>query len=683
MKKPKNDIQGSCHGGGRRHRRRKGMLKKKFTNEEFEKAGNVVLLGNPNVGKSVVFFHLTGTYAEVSNFPGTTVNYLKGLGNFYHEPKNVIDTPGIYKLTPISEDEKNTRNILINSKPEAVVIVGDAKNIRKTLLFVVEAIEMGLKNIILDLNLMDEAERSGVIINKDKLSDILHIPINSSVAVEGKGMKELKNLLIKSLDNCVENSNHKIKYTKEIEESYLEFLDIIKEIELPFHSRAFFLQLLEEDYDLLEYLPKKLIPKINEIIDKLNNVYSKSLTLIINQKREDNVKKIIENTVVFQDKKENKLAEKLNKITLQPKTGFPILIGVLLLVFLFVGFVGAQILVELLEGNLFTNFINPYIEAFFRFIIPANPVGNVILEILVGDFGLLTTGITWSFGLVLPIVFTFFLAFVILEDTGYLPRIGYLMDQAASKAGLNGKSIIPMVLGYGCGSMATMSTRVLDSKKERIISTLLIALSIPCSAQLGIILGLTFKSGFLTVFLIMLVVTLQIVIVGYLASHFIKGEISSFIMEIPPLRVPKLNNIIKKTTDRMIWFIKDAVPLFFLGVLIISILNVSGGIYVIGLVLSPITMLLGLPPEASLAVILGFIRRDIGATSLIEMNLTFTQTVVGFTFITLMVPCIAAMIMIIKERGLKTALLIFLFVIGYAILVSYILNVVLNLIIWV
>jgi len=181
----------------------------------------------------------------------------------------------------------------------------------------------------------------------------------------------------------------------------------------------------------------------------------------------------------------------------------------------------------------------------------------------------------------------------------------------------------------------------------------------------------------------MVVVTIQIIVVGFLASKFVKGDISCFIMEIPPLRVPKLNNVIKKTSDRIIWFIKDAVPLFFIGVLIISILNLTGGIYVIGVALSPITSILGLPPEASLAIILGFIRRDIGATSLVEMNLTFQQTVVGFSLITLMLPCIAAMIMIIKERGLKTSLIMFVFVTGYAILISYVLNVVLSLMIWV
>jgi len=683
MKKPQDESQmGSCHGTGR-HRRRKGRMKKLFLKKQYDQAGNIVLLGNPNVGKSVVFYYLTGTYAEVSNFPGTTVNYLKGRGNFYSEPINVIDTPGIYKLTPISEDEKNTRDILIKSKPESVVIIGDAKNIRKTLLFVVEAIEMGLKNLILNLNLMDEAERSGIKINLEKLSEILKVPINSSVAVEGKGMKELKKLISKSLDEGCTESDYNIVYTKEIEDSYLQFKEILKDVELPFNSRAFYLQLLEEDEDLKAFLPTDTISKIEELIYKLDKTYSKSLALIINQRREDNVKNIIDESVIFQDIKKNKFAEKLNEITLKPKTGIPILIGVLLLVFLFVGFVGAQVLVFLLEGTLFTEIINPHIRGFFYWIIPANPVGNVFLTILVGDFGLLTTGITWSFGLVLPIVFTFFLAFVVLEDTGYLPRIGYLMDQAATKAGLNGKAIIPMVLGYGCGAMATMSTRVLDTKKERVISTLLIALSIPCSAQLGIILGLSFKTGFLSVFLIMVVVTIQIIVVGFLASKFVKGDISCFIMEIPPLRVPKLNNVIKKTSDRIIWFIKDAVPLFFIGVLIISILNLTGGIYVIGVALSPITSILGLPPEASLAIILGFIRRDIGATSLVEMNLTFQQTVVGFSLITLMLPCIAAMIMIIKERGLKTSLIMFVFVTGYAILISYVLNVVLSLMIWV
>ncbi|MHA1785046.1 MAG: ferrous iron transport protein B [Candidatus Helarchaeota archaeon] len=662
-------------GLGNRKRWRRGLRSK----EICEEPGNIVLIGNPNVGKSVIFYYLTGKYAEVSNFPGTTVNYLKGASNFC--PKNVIDTPGIYKLTPISEDEKNTRDILIKSNPEAVVIVGDAKNIRRTLLFTIEAIEMGLK-IILNLNLMDEAERNGIKINLEKLSEILGIVVNSSVAVEGKGIKELKKKINKNLQDEVKLSTYSVKYTDQIEEGYEEFQKIINDIELPFNSRAFFLQLLEEDDELKEYLPQKVMKSIEELVNRIQSIYARNISLVINQKREESVKQVIEDTVVFEKIKSNKMAEKLNKITLEPKTGIPILIGVLTLVFLFVGYVGAQLLVELLEGFLFSEIINPYLGAFFRTIIPGTPIGNIFIEILVGEFGLLTTGITWSFGLVLPIVFTFFLAFVILEDTGYLPRVGYLLNQGAEKAGLNGKAIIPMILGYGCGTMATMSTRVLDTKKERVISTLLIALSIPCSAQLGIILGLAFKSGILTVLIIMFVVSIQIVIVGFIASKFVRGDISSFILEIPPLRVPKLNNVLKKTTDRMIWFIKEAVPLFMLGVFLVSILMLTNGIYLISLLFSPITSILNLPPEAALAIVLGFIRRDIGATSLVQMPLTFTQTVVGFSLITLFLPCMAAMIMIIKERGIKTSLYIFLFITGYAILISFILNVILNLFIW-
>ncbi|NHI92996.1 MAG: ferrous iron transport protein B [Candidatus Lokiarchaeota archaeon] len=671
----------------RRRRRLRGQFNKRErffdpqkSTQACEDAGNIVLLGNPNVGKSVIFYYLTGKYAEVSNFPGTTVNYLKGFSNFC--PNNIIDTPGIYKLTPISEDEKNTRDILIKSKPEVVVIVGDAKNIRRTLLFTIEAIEMGF-NVILNLNLMDEAERNGIEINLLKLSELLQVNLNGTVAVEGKGIKELKRKINDFLVNSVTKSKFSVQYTQEIENGFLKFQELTKNIELPFNPRAFFLQLLEEDEDLKAFIPSHLKEPINQLTEEISNSYSKPISLIINQKREDAVKSIIEESVKFKDVKKSKITEKLNDLTLQPKTGVPILIGVLALVFLFVGFIGAQLLVELLEGFLFSEIINPYIGAFFRTIIPANPVGYVFIEILVGEFGILTTGITWSFGLVLPIVFTFFLAFVILEDTGYLPRVGYLLNQGAQKAGLNGKAIIPMILGYGCGAMATMSTRVLDTKKERTISTLLIALSIPCSAQLGIILGLAFSAGPLSVILIMFVVTIQVVFVGYLASKLVKGDISCFILEIPPLRVPKLKNIIKKTSDRIIWFIKEAVPLFIIGVFIVSILKLTGGIYVIALVFRPITFILNLPPEAALAIVLGFIRRDIGATSLVEMNLTFTQTVVGFSLITLFLPCMAAMIMIIKERGIKTSLGIFLFVIGYSVLISYMLNLILSLFIWI
>ena len=237
-------------GPKRRRRRLRGQFgkgkhfgKHHQMKQTCEDAGNIVLLGNPNVGKSVIFYYLTGKYAEVSNFPGTTVNYLKGTSNFC--PNNIIDTPGIYKLTPISEDEKNTRDILINSHPEVVIIIGDAKNIRKTLLFTIEAIEMGLK-IILNLNLMDEAERSGIEIDFEKLSKALEIDINGTIAVEGKGIKELKKKINTYLNDGIKFSTFSVKYSKEIEHGFTRFQELTKNVELPFNSRAFFLQLLED-----------------------------------------------------------------------------------------------------------------------------------------------------------------------------------------------------------------------------------------------------------------------------------------------------------------------------------------------------------------------------------------------------------------------------------------------------
>jgi ferrous iron transport protein B len=324
--------------------------------------------------------------------------------------------------------------------------------------------------------------------------------------------------------------------------------------------------------------------------------------------------------------------------------------------------------------------INPWITDIVEEYVPFAPAR----EILIGEYGVITVGITYAIAIVFPLVAIFFLAFAFLEDSGYLPRLALMGNRVLSKVGLHGKAVLPLVLGTGCGTMATMSTRILETKRERIIATLMLALGIPCSAQLGVILGLmTFVSP-LGMIIVFGVVISQVLLVAYLANLLLPGERSDFIMEIPPLRMPKLKNLLMKTWVRIEWFLAEAIPLFLIGTFLVSIANLLeiGSKSLLDHIVTlgePIVVgLLGLPEDATVALILGFLRRDYGVAGLFDMaragELSNTQMVVGSVVLTLFVPCIASFFMIIKEYGPKVAFGMLAFIIPFAILVGSVLN---------
>jgi ferrous iron transport protein B len=293
-------------------------------------------------------------------------------------------------------------------------------------------------------------------------------------------------------------------------------------------------------------------------------------------------------------------------------------------------------------------------------------------------------GLTYSIAIVLPIVATFFLAFGVLEDSGYLPRLSVIADRLMRRMGLNGKAVLPMVLGLGCDTMATLTTRILDSKKERVIATLLLALGIPCSAQLGVIMAMAAGSSVACVITVFVVVAIQLFLVGAMSNKLIKGRTTDFIVELPPIRVPHMGNIVLKTRHRLVWFLKEAVPLFIIGTLVLFLLDRFGTLALMERAFRPvIDGLLGLPLESTGAFIIGFFRRDYGAAGLYDLYLqgllSTNQIAVSMVVITLFVPCIANFFVMIKERGFVTAMLMVAFILPFAIFVGTLLNLFLTL----
>jgi ferrous iron transport protein B len=361
----------------------------------------------------------------------------------------------------------------------------------------------------------------------------------------------------------------------------------------------------------------------------------------------------------------------------------------------FVGNLGAGTIVDLIETYIFNAFVNPWaiqgLDAIARFphthaleggyLTTAYTVGGAMTagqvfakyahDLIVGPYGVLTMALTYAFAIVLPVVGTFFIFFGILEDSGYLPRLAVMINRIFKMMGLNGKAVLPMVLGLGCDTMATLTTRILETKKERVIVTLLLALGVPCSAQLGVIMAMLGMLNFTATLIWLGVIGVTIFLVGWLSSQLMKGEPSDFILEIPPLRMPKLSNILIKVLARMEWYLKEAVPLFVVGTLVLYTLDAVNALTWFQNAISPLVVgMLQLPQEAANAFLIGFLRRDYGAAGLFMMQkdgmLNPIQTVVSLVVITLFIPCIANFLMMIKERGLKMALVMAAFIIPYA-----------------
>lgn len=635
----------------------------------------LILVGNPNVGKSVIFGVLTGRYVTVSNYPGTTVEVSRGSATIGGERYTVMDTPGVNSLVPMSEDERVTRDILLHEKAHCVIQVGDTKNLRRALLIAIQLAEIGLP-FSLALNMIDEARSRGWKVDIERLSVLFGIDMIPTIATQRWGIDELIATV-----SSQRVSHFKISYGADIE-------DAIHTIEtfLPgafISKRAVALMLLSGDETLNVWLHKILsedaVKKIEDIRYAVQSRYSEPLSYLLNIERLKVVDRIVADVVTVESASGGRAARFIGKWSMHPVAGIPILLAILYLMYMFVGQFGAGTSVNFLEKIAFGEYLNPWATRVVKTLIPI----KIVQELIVGPYGLITMALTYAIAIILPIVGYFFIFFGLLEDSGYLPRLAVMVDKIFKLIGLNGKAVLPMVLGLGCDTMATMTTRILESKKERIIVTLLLALGVPCSAQLGVILGmlggLSFKAtlwwGGVMIFIMLLV--------GFLASKVIPGETSDFLLEIPPIRVPKFSNILIKTLVRIEWYLREAVPLFVLGTLFLFILDKIAILNILEKIASPVIVhFLDLPARATEAFIVGFLRRDYGAAGLFVLQrdglLSPVQVVVSLVTMTLFVPCIANFFMIVKERGLATAVWMSTFIFPFAVLVGGVLNFILR-----
>lgn len=632
----------------------------------------VILIGNPNVGKSALFGLLTGKYVTVSNYPGTTVEVTYGNAVLNKVRTLVIDTPGVNSLVPMSEDEKVTRDILLTDKAGVVVQVADTKNLRRGLLITLQLAEMGVP-FVLDLNMDDEAKSRGILIDQEVLSQLLGIEVVKTVAIRKSGIDKL----LKGIQHP-RPSQVQVRYDDAIEGAVRDVAALLPEAFIS--RRALALMVLSGDESLKGWLHANIqdhvISEIEHIRQNVQTKYNNSLGYIINQKRMRKADEVLAQVLMRHEiGKGSNIAFHIGRWSMHPVYGLPFLMIVLYLVYQFVGVLGAGTAVNFLEKIVFGEYLNPWATKIVDFVFPF----PFIRELLIGDYGLITMALTYSIAIVLPIVGFFFIAFSLLEDSGYLPRLAVMVNKVFKIMGLNGKAVLPMILGLGCDTMATLTTRILETKKERILVTLLLALGVPCSAQLGVILGLVAGLSAMATFIWLGTLLGVMILVGYLAAKIIPGEPSDFVLELPPIRVPQLTNILVKTAARVQWYLKEAVPLFLLGTFILFIGHKVGALMYIQKLTDPIVVnFLDLPSRAAEAFVIGFLRRDYGAAGLFmlakEGLLDPIQIVVSLTVMTLFVPCIANFFMMVKERGMKTALYMTAFIFPFAFGVGGLLN---------
>ena len=611
----------------------------------------------------------------------------------------VLDTPGTNSLVPLSEDEQVTRDVLLHHPDATVVQVADAKNLRRSLTLTAQLAEMGVP-LVLNLNMNDEADDLGIQVDLEMLRAAVGSPVVRTVAVRRVGFQDLE----RSLANATPSALH-VSYPEPIERAITALEPLLPDGSVARRSLA--VMLLSGDTSLHAWLETELgtsdaarvLQAVAQEIARLDHPARS-----ISRARLAAVDALLEQVETRPERRPGSRLDRIGQFAMHPIWGIPILLGILWAMYQFVGVFGAGTLVDLLESRFFGEILSPLAiqgaDFVFRFphehlveggvllpestlLVPDLSFGQQVMhwlhDLLVGPYGQITMALSYAIALILPIVTTFFLAFGFLEDSGYLPRLAVMVNSLFRRIGLNGKAVLPMVLGLGCDTMATLTARILETKKERIIVTLLLALAVPCSAQLGVILGMMRALSLEATLVWAGTVLLTLLVVGRLAALLVPGDRSDFILELAPIRWPRPGNLLVKTMARVEWYLKEAVPLFLLGTLLLFLLDAANALGTVERLAAPVVQqILGLPGEASEAFLVGFLRRDYGAAGLYDLSrqglLDPVQLVVAMVTITLFVPCVANFFIMIKERGMKTALAMVAVIVPLAFLVGGALN---------
>lgn len=604
--------------------------------------GVVALVGCPNVGKSVLFGTLTGHYAEVSNYPGTTVGVSIGRWREWC----LVDTPGSYSISAFGDDERVTRDVLVGGC-DVVLNVVDAVHLDRDLFLTQHLIDAGAP-VVVALNMVEEARRRGITIDVPGLSAALGVPVIPVDPFKGDGLEELGRAVRTAKAGTpapyvAELLNSERKWAKEWQPD-------------DWRRQALTLLWLESDADAAARLGRS----VQEGRERLY------------QARRDYVHELTRRFMGHGESGSKTWKQRLEEWLVAPLPGSLTLLGFLALLYMIVGVLVAQTVVGFTEGVLMGEWVVPWIEVGLGAVLDTE---GWLYDLLAGEFGVITMTLTYIIGLLLPLVIAFYLTMSFVEDSGYLPRVAVLTDRLMSRMGLNGQAVIPMILGLGCTTMSIMTTRILGTRRERWIATFLLCLGIPCSAQLGVISVLLLPLGFKYMALYVGVILATFLVAGALLQKFWPGTSTGLLMDLPPLRRPRLGNLLRKTRMRTTHFLKEAGPIFALGAMGLTVMTRTGILDWISRLVQPITVgWLRLPAESARAFVMGLMRRDFGVAGLYGLDMSPAQVVVAAVTLTLFVPCIASLLMVMKERGRGAGFAMTLAVIGVAFLIGGLLS---------
>jgi ferrous iron transport protein B len=566
----------------------------------------ILLMGNPNVGKSVFFSRLTGVRVIAANYPGTTVEFTKGYLKLGEEMAEVIDVPGTYTLEPTSKAEEVATEMLKDG--DLVINVVNATNLERNLFLTMQLLERDIP-VIVALNVWDDTKHRGIHIDVKKLEQVLGVPVVPTVAVTGEGMKELVSRVHEATSPPVSHRTRDERWVA-----------------------------------------------VGRIIEQVQTVTHRHHTWL----------------------------ERLGDASVKPFPGIPIAVLAILASFMVIRFIGEGLIAYIFEP-LFNNLWAPVMMRLSEFL----GSGGFLHDILIGklmsgeidftqSFGILTTGLFIPFGAVLPYVLAFYLVLGFLEDLGYLPRVAVLLDTLMHRLGMHGYAIIPTLLGLGCNVPGILATRILESKRERFIVATLISIAVPCAALQAMVIGLVGGEGWHYVAIVYGTLFVVWVILGLILNLTVKGFSPELLIEIPPYRLPSARILASKLWMRILGFLKEAIPVVMLGIFVITILyalNVFD--YIANFAAPVVSGLLGLPSDATAALVIGFLRKDMAVGMLGALSLSANQLVVGSVVLAMFFPCIASFVVLARELRLKGILAATGIMIAVSLVVGSLLNLIL------
>jgi len=627
----------------------------------------IALAGNANVGKSVIFNYLTGLHQHIGNWPGKTVERAEGTLHFKGYTIDIIDLPGIYSLSTYSLEELVSRKYIAVERPDIVINVVDASVLERNLFFTLQLMELETPMIIA-LNQMDIAKKKGIEIDAEKLEELLGVPVIPTVAIKGIGISQLLEKAVQVVEKEPIAKRVKVKYGDEVEERVAKLTKMVEGTQFYYPHRYVAIKLLEGDEEIEREVNRTsphIVSTAKKLANEVENLHGHSCSTVITSERYEVAGCIAREAQKLVPPIKPTIEERLHTLTTHKALGYPIMAFSLLLIFYSIFTFGDY------TSKLLSSFFYEW-EPLFLSWFGTEIVGKLI-------WGGIVEGVIAGITIALPYILPFYVILYFLEDSGYLSRIAFLMDNVMHKIGLHGKAFIPLMLGYGCNVPACLGCRIMETERERLLAAFVTTL-VPCAARTVIILGLV--GAFMGIQWALMLYILNLLVIfalGRIAFKILPGEPTALIMEMHDYRLPHLKTVLKQTWFRLAEFIKIAFPLIIVGSLAIKLVEVLGLLEPISTALSPVTVTwLGLPAITGITLIFGILRKELtlimlatllGTTNFAQV-LTPVQMIV-FTLVAMFyIPCIATIAALVREFGWKKALSITVFEIVFAISVG-------------